>query len=76
MRIDSVDVKPTIDPTHAFIVRIWIEHRESQNAEPIWRGVIQYVKADKRFYFNDLDQMKQHFSQYLEELGIRIRPEE
>ena len=76
MRIDTVDVNPTIDPTHAFIVRIWIEHRESQNADPVWRGVIEHVKADKRVYFSDLDQLRQHFSDYLEELGIMPKREE
>ena len=58
--------------THAFIVRIWIEPREMKDVEPIWRGVIQHVEADKRVYFDHLDKMSTYFAKYLEDIGIKV----
>jgi hypothetical protein len=63
-------VKSIREPTHAFIVRIWIEPRELKDAEPIWRGVIESVEGHKRVYFDRLDKMSTYFARHLEKLGI------
>ena len=65
-------MKPTKEPSHAFIVRIWIEHQESKDAEPIWRGVIEHVESGKQMYFDQLDKMRIYFAKYLEQIGIKI----
>jgi hypothetical protein len=67
-------VKSTKNIIHAFIVRIWIEPRESKDAEPIWRGVIEPVKSDERVYFDHLDKMRTYFAKYLKKIGINISP--
>ena len=59
-------------PTHAFIVRIWIEHRERKDAELIWRGVIEHVQGNALFYFNHLDTLEAYFAKYLENMGIKL----
>ena len=58
--------------THAFIVRFWIEPRESKDTEPIWRGVIEDVEEDERVYFDHLEKMNTYFAKYLEKIGIKI----
>jgi hypothetical protein len=65
-------VKSVNETTHAFIVRIWIEPRDLKEAEPVWRGVIEHVEGEKHVYFNSLDKMRRYFSDYLEDLGIKI----
>jgi hypothetical protein len=63
--------------THAFIVRIWIEPRETRGAEPIWRGVIEHVEIEqaeheKPVYFDHLDKMRSYFVKYLQKIGMKI----
>jgi len=43
-----------------------------KDVEPIWRGVIQHVEADKRVYFDHLDKMSTYFAKYLEDIGIKV----
>lgn len=40
--------------THAFIVRVWYEARDSTGNIVAWRGSIDHVGADERLYFQDL----------------------
>jgi hypothetical protein len=63
----AVDVK-----THVFIVRIWLEPREIAGAAPEWRAVIEHVPDGKQRYVNDLNQLEQFISPYLEEMGVRL----
>jgi len=65
-------VKPTNEPSHAFIVRIWIEYQESKDTEPIWRGAIEHVESGKQMYFDQLDKMRIYFVKYLEKIGIKV----
>jgi hypothetical protein len=40
---------------YSFVVRVWLENtNESEEAAP-WRGSIEQVGSDCRFYFSDLD---------------------
>ena len=43
------------DQTHVFIVRIWSEPREIEDAEPEWRGAIELVSSTDRLYFKTFD---------------------
>jgi hypothetical protein len=65
-------VKSTKETTHAFIIRIWIEHRERNDVEPLWRGVIEHVEDGERVYFDHLDKMSSYFVEHLEAIGIKI----
>ena len=70
-------MKSTKEIIHAFIVRIWIEPRETKGAEPIWRGVILHVDNKKPedenpVYFDHLDKMHTYFAKYLEKIGIIV----
>jgi hypothetical protein len=63
----AVDVE-----SHVFIVRIWLEPREIAGAALEWRAVIEHVPDGKQRYVNDLDQLEQFISPYLEEAGVRL----
>jgi hypothetical protein len=43
--------------THVFILRLWLEPREIEDAQPEWRGVIEHVESGEHRYFRDLDVM-------------------
>jgi hypothetical protein len=59
------------ESTHAFIVRIWIEPREINGAEPIWRGVIEQVEGDARLHFDRLDKLCSYLAGFLESVGMK-----
>jgi len=59
------------EPTHAFILRIWVEHSEEYPAEPVWRGVMQHVVSGERVYFARIDEVGKHLMAYLESIGIK-----
>jgi len=74
--VDSVK-----EPSHAFIVRIWLEHRDIEDAEPIWRGEIEDLQAvrskeKKTVYFDNLEQLPIYFAQQLQKIGIKINDHE
>ena len=45
------------DNTHVFIVRIWLEPREIEGAEPERRGVIEHLPTGARRYIRDLKEI-------------------
>jgi len=65
-------VKSIKETTQAFVVRIWLEPRQMKNAQPVWRGVIERVDNGDRVYFDRLDKMMTYFSEYLNEIGIKM----
>ena len=52
------------DNTHAFVVRLWLEPREIEDAQPEWRGVIEHVPSGERRYLRDLDDIALFISSY------------
>jgi hypothetical protein len=66
-------VKSPEETTHAFIIRIWIEPREIEDAEPIWRGVIEHVGSGTRVYFDRLEQIVEHLLPYFEAMGVTVQ---
>jgi len=64
-------VKSINETTQAFVVRIWIEHQQRKNAQPVWRGVIERVDNGERVYFDQLDKIHAYFARYLDELGVQ-----
>lgn len=41
------------EEAHAFIVRIWREPREIDDAASEWRGMIEHVESGERRYFRE-----------------------
>jgi hypothetical protein len=60
------------ETTQAFVVRIWLEPRQMENAQPVWRGAIERVDNGDRVYFDQLDKMNDYFVKYLSEIGIKM----
>jgi hypothetical protein len=40
---------------YSFVVRVWLESTDGKEATASWRGSIEQVGSDCRFYFFDLD---------------------
>jgi hypothetical protein len=55
--------------THVFIVRIWREPREIEEAQAEWRGVVEHIPTGQRRYFKDMDEIKHFVQPYLLELS-------
>ncbi|WP_035051723.1 hypothetical protein [Andreprevotia chitinilytica] len=58
------------DQTAVFIVRIWCEEREIENAAGEWRGVVEHVRSNQRMFFRTLEGMSAFMQPFLEEVGI------
>lgn len=43
-------------PTDVFILRIWREPRQSPDAPPVWRGMVEHVPTGARRHFAELEQ--------------------
>jgi hypothetical protein len=55
----------------SFIVRIWNEGIDNQGHMTTWRGSIDHVGTNSRFYFNDLEGMVRFIES---QTGIVARP--
>lgn len=40
---------------YSFVVRLWLESADNEKGHAIWRGSVEQVGSDCRFYFSDLD---------------------
>jgi len=58
------------DNASAFIVRVWLEHREVENAPVEWRGSIEHVGSGRIKYLIDLEEITQTVRPYLEAMGV------
>lgn len=57
------------DKATAFIVRVWLEHREIEAAPVEWRGFVEHVASGKVRYLTDLDEIARFIRPYLEAMG-------
>ena len=55
---------------HAFVVRFWLEPRELENANPIWRGVIEHVTSGRKIHLKNLEEVKQFIMEYLPDTAV------
>lgn len=67
---------PLDDRTLVFIIRIWLERRELDQALPIWRGMVEHLETGQRRYIKDLGELQAVIAPYLAALGIPVDPEE
>ena len=61
------------DNASAFIVRVWLEHREAETAPLEWRGSIEHVASGKIKYLTDLDEIARFVRPHLEAMGASFR---
>ena len=61
----------------SFIIRIWKEAEDPDGNVLLWRGVIERVGHNQRFYFQELGSIERYIGERLgihdNSLGIRIR---
>jgi len=57
------------DNAAAFIVRVWLEHREVEDAPVTWRGSIEYVESGRVKYVTHLNELAQFIRPFLEAMG-------
>ena len=58
------------DNATAYIVRVWLEHREVEDAPATWRGSIEHVASGKIKYLTDLDEIARFIRPFLEAMGV------
>ena len=61
-----------MENTHSFIVRIWLEPRELDGAEPEWRGEIEHVVSGERRGLKNLDEITPFMAHFLEKMDVNI----
>lgn len=61
------------DNAAAYIVRVWLEHREVEAAPLEWRGSIEHVASGNVKYLIDLEEIARFVRPYLEAMGVRFR---
>ena len=49
----------------AFVVRIWVEQREIEGAQPLWRGVVEHAQTGERRYLTDLGAIADFIAPYV-----------
>lgn len=59
------------DNASAFIVRIWLEHREVEAAPVEWRGSIEHVASGRTKYLTDLNEIARFIGPFLMAMGVR-----
>jgi hypothetical protein len=58
--------------TQVFIIRIWLEPREINGADPEWRGSIEQVPSGERHYLKQLEDIPVIVAPYLQRMGIKF----
>lgn len=58
------------DNASAFIVRVWLEHREIKEAPVTWRGSIEHVASGQIKYLTSLSDIARFIIPFLETMGV------
>jgi hypothetical protein len=58
------------DNAAAYIVRVWLEHREVEGAPTTWRGSIEHVASGKTKYLTDLDDIARFIQPFMGAMGV------
>jgi hypothetical protein len=69
-------VKSFCEETHSFVLRCWLEPREIESAEPLWRGEVEHVPTGERVFFRSFVELKRFLSSYLPGIAEAIEPED
>ena len=57
--------------THVFVVKIWLEEGTENGGQARWRGHITHLLDGERRYIQDLDEIIDFISLYLERMGVK-----
>ena len=57
--------------TCSFIIKIWLEET-TEGGQVLWRGHITHVPSGNRRYLQDLDEIKDFITPWLERLGVKL----
>jgi hypothetical protein len=49
-----------------FVVRIWREPREIEQAPVIWRGVVEHISSGSKLYFENLEEIIRFIEPYVQ----------
>jgi len=60
------------DNTAAYIVRVWLEYREVEDAPVAWRGSIEHVGSGNIKYLTDLDEIARFIQPFLQTMGVDL----
>ena len=60
--------------SHTFVVRIWEERRDVDDAPTTWRGRVDDVRTGVRRYFTSLEDMVAYLSQQSGMVGDNQQP--
>jgi hypothetical protein len=60
------------DSSAAYIVRVWLEHREIAGAPVEWRGSIEHVESGSVKYLTDLREIARFIRPFLETMGVSL----
>jgi len=56
--------------TQVFVIRIWREPSEMEDAQPQWRAMIEHVSSQQRAYTDDLDKVMDIVKSYLDQADL------
>ena len=61
------------DNAAAYIVRVWLEHREVEGAALEWRGSIEHVASGRTKYLTDLEELATFIRPFLKAMGVSFQ---
>jgi len=54
---------------HSFMIRLWRENKEQNNAQAEWRGWIDHIQSGQRHYFKDIAEIGRIVASYTSDLS-------
>ena len=57
--------------THVFVIRFWLEAREIEGKQQIWRGVIEHVASRERRFLKKPEEVVSFLKQYQGEFEVQ-----
>lgn len=61
------------EQTCSFVIKLWLEEREAQSGQMVWRGHITHVSSGERHYIKDLNCIITIIAPYLTTFGVQFR---
>lgn len=52
--------------THSFVIKVWLEETAVPYKKITWRGHITHVPSQRRQYLNDIDEVNEFISSFLQ----------
>jgi hypothetical protein len=55
----------------SFVIKVWLEETKAKGRSARWRGRITHVPSGDQRYVENLEQITDFISQYLERVGVK-----